>query len=126
MRNLATERCLRVISVAMVLITRVLHAQVTSHTSGYLRDSSRAIVPSGGDANSEQGLTRTTHSGPHRLLRTPGDTSIDLSDSGGFAGFPKADPITLLKRGPRGFEREKRCRTSKSGGGQSLSRLLSS
>ena len=107
MRNLGTERCLRAISVATVLITRVLHAQVTSHTSGYLRDSSRAIVPSGGDGNSEQGLTRTTHSGRHRLLRTPGDTSIDLSDSGGFAGLPKADPMKFAEKGPQGFRKGK-------------------
>ena len=89
MRNLSTERCLRAISVATVLITRVLHAQVTSHTSGYLRDSSIAIVPSVGDGNSEQGLTRTTHSGRHRLLRTPGDTSIDYQIQVDSPGFPR-------------------------------------
>jgi hypothetical protein len=68
MRNLATERCLRATSVATVLITRVLHAQVTSNTSGYLRDSSRAIVPSGGDGNSKPGQPTADDTGYHLKL----------------------------------------------------------
>jgi hypothetical protein len=82
-------------------------------------------VPSGGDGHfragtNEDDLQRTTLG-----TNIPVDTTIDLPDSGGSAGLSEADPIKFAERGPRGFERENKCKISKSGAGQPLSRLLS-
>jgi hypothetical protein len=75
MSILGTRGCLKSIPVAAVFFVCGLHAQVTSRISGYVKDTSGAIVPQAAvTAISQQGLTRTTNSdttGYYELLEIP-------------------------------------------------------
>jgi hypothetical protein len=82
-------RRLTTLSVVTALMTWTLHAQVTSRISGYVRDSSGAVVPTAvvTAISVQQGLTRTTHAdatGYYELVAMPAATYDIQAESPGF------------------------------------------
>src|ERR1700676_2915973 len=89
MRDLVIRHCLRALLVVTVLMAWALHAQVTSRISGYVRDSSGAVVPAAAvtATSVQQGLTRTTHAdttGYYELVAMPAATYDIQAESPGF------------------------------------------
>ena len=89
MQDLKVEYRSPTFPLVLFLIASALNAQVTSSISGYIKDSSGAVIPEAtvSAVSTQQGLTRTTHSdhnGYYELVAIPAATYNITFEARGF------------------------------------------